>query len=154
MANTYTQISIQVIFAVKHREALIKPLLKNELHKYIAGILKNQNQKLLAINSMPDHLHIFFGMTSEIKLSNLIRDIKSDSSAFINENKLSKFKFHWQEGYGAFSYSRSQRDSVIKYIMYQEAHHKKKTFREEYLEFLRKFNVEFNEKFLFEFFDL
>jgi REP element-mobilizing transposase RayT len=153
LANTYTQISIQVVFAVKHRNALIKPSFKEDLQKYIAGILKNQNQKLLAINSMPDHIHIFFGMSPETKLSYLIRDIKSDSSTFVNENKLSKYKFHWQEGYGAFSYSRSQRDAVIKYIMNQERHHKKKTFREEYLEFLKRYDIEFNDKYLFEFFE-
>ena len=153
MANTYTQISIQVVFAVKHRNALIKPSFKEELQKYISGILKNQNQKLLAINSMPDHIHIFFGMLPETKLSNLMRDIKSDSSTFVNENRLCKYRFHWQEGYGAFSYSRSQRDAVIKYIMNQERHHKKKTFREEYLEFLKRYDIEFNDKYLFEFFE-
>jgi REP element-mobilizing transposase RayT len=153
LANTYTQISIQVVFAVKHRNALIKPSFKEELQKYISGILKNQNQKLLAINSMPDHIHIFFGMLPETKLSNLMRDIKSDSSTFVNENRLCKYRFHWQEGYGAFSYSRSQRDAVIKYIMNQERHHKKKTFREEYLEFLKRNDVEFNDEYLFEFFE-
>jgi len=153
MSNTYTQISIQVVFAVKHRNALIKPSFKEDLQKYIAGILKNQNQKLLAINSMPDHIHIFFGMSPETKLSYLIRDIKSDSSTFVNENKLSKYKFHWQEGYGAFSYSRSQRDAVIKYIMNQEKHHSKKTFREEYVEFLKKHDISYNDKYLFEFFE-
>jgi REP element-mobilizing transposase RayT len=153
MANTYTQISIQVVFAVKHRNALIKSSFKEDLQKYIAGILKNQNQKLLAINSMPDHIHIFFGMSPETKLSYLIRDIKSDSSTFVNENKLSKYKFHWQEGYGAFSYSRSQRDAVIKYIMNQEKHHSKKTFREEYVEFLKKHDISYNDKYLFEFFE-
>ena len=153
MSNTYTQISIQVVFAVKHRNALIKSSFKEDLQKYIAGILKNQNQKLLAINSMPDHIHIFFGMSPETKLSYLIRDIKSDSSTFVNENKLSKYKFHWQEGYGAFSYSRSQRDAVIKYIMNQEKHHSKKTFREEYVEFLKKHDISYNDKYLFEFFE-
>jgi REP element-mobilizing transposase RayT len=102
---------------------------------------------------MPDHIHIFFGMIPDIKLSDLVRDIKSDSSTFIYENKLSNYKFHWQKGYGAFSYSRSQRDVVIKYIMNQQKHHKKKTFQEEYLEFLRKFDVEYNDKYLFEFFE-
>ena len=153
MPNTYTQIYIQLVFAVKHRQALIQPQFKDELYKYITGIFKNQNQKMLAVNGMPDHIHIFFGMTPDIKLSNLVRDVKSDSSLFINEKKLSKFKFHWQEGYGAFSYSQSQKAEVIKYIMNQEDHHRKKTFREEYVDFLKKFNVEYDEKYLFEFFD-
>ena len=153
MPNTYTQIYIQLIFAVKHRDSLIRESFKENLHKYITGILKIQKQKLLAINTMPDHMHIFFGMTPEIRLADLVRDIKSDSSLFINDNKLSKRKFHWQEGYGAFSYSQSHKDAVIKYIMNQEKHHKRKTFKEEYLEFLKKYNVEFVDKYLFEFFE-
>lgn len=123
------------------------------MHKYIAGILKNQGAKLLAINSMPDHLHVFFGMEPSNRLSDLVRDIKSDTSLFINENKLSRFKFYWQEGYGAFSYSQSQKDSVIKYIINQEKHHRKKSFREEYLEILEKFNIKYEPKYLFDFFD-
>ena len=153
MPNTYTQIYIQLVFAVKHRQSLIQPQFKDELYKYITGIFKNQNQKLLCINGMPDHTHIFFGMTPDITLSDLVRDIKSDSSLFINEKKLSKFKFHWQEGYGAFSYSQSQKSEVITYILNQEVHHKKKSFREEYESFLKKFNVEYDERYLFEYFD-
>ena len=153
MSNTYIQIYIQLIFAVKYRHSLIKTSFKEDLHKYITGIVKNQKQKLLAINSMPDHIHKFFGITQEIKLADLVRDIKSDSSLFINDKKLSKQKFHWQEGYGGFSYSQSQKDSVIKYIMNQERHHKEKTFKEEYLEFLKRFDVEYTDKYLFEFFD-
>ena len=153
MPNTYTQIYIQLVFAVKHRQSLIQPQFKDELYKYITGIFKNQNQKLLCINGMPDHTHIFFGMTPDITLSDLVRDIKSDSSLFINEKKLSKFKFHWQEGYGAFSYSQSQKSEVITYILNQEVHHKKKSFREEYESFLKNFNVEYDERYLFDYFD-
>lgn len=102
---------------------------------------------------MPDHLHVFFGMEPSNRLSDLVRDIKSDTSLFINENKLSRFKFYWQEGYGAFSYSQSQKDSVIKYIINQEKHHRKKSFREEYLEILEKFNIKYEPKYLFDFFD-
>ena len=151
MPNSFHQISIQLVFAVKHREALILPTFKDELYKYITGIFRNKNQKLLAINGMPDHLHIFFGMSPEICLSDLIRDVKSDSSLFINEHKLSPVKFYWQEGYGAFSYSRSQRDRVINYINKQEDHHKRKTFREEYISFLKKYEIVYDEKYLFNF---
>ena len=153
MPNTYTQIYIQLIFAVKHRDSLIKASFKEDLHKYISGILKNQGQKLLAINSMSDHIHIFFGMTPEIKLADLLRDIKSDSSTFINDNKLSSRKFHWQEGYGAFSYSKSQAQNVVNYIINQPLHHKKETFREEYFKFLKSFEIEYDERYLFEFYE-
>ena len=153
MANTYTQIYIHLVFAVQSRDALIRPYFKEILHKYISGILKNQKQKLLAINSMPDHIYIFFGMNPDIRLSYLVRDIKKDSSTYINEKKLSKYRFNWQEGYGAFSYSRSQRDSVIKYIIYQEKHHKKESFRSEYVNFLKKFDIAYKDKYVFTFFD-
>ncbi len=153
MANTFSQITIHLIFAVRNRESQISDSFQEMLHKYIAGIIKNQKQKLLIINSMPDHIHILIGMSPSICLSDLVREIKSESSRFINENKLSRFKFFWQEGYGAFSYSRSQRENVINYILNQKVHHKKKTFKEEYIEFLKKFEVEFNKDFLFDFFD-
>jgi REP element-mobilizing transposase RayT len=152
MANPYYQISMQLVFAVKHREALIKNDFWNELHKYIGGILVNQKHKPLAINSMHDHIHIFFGM-HPCDIPALIRDIKSDSSTFINDNKLSRFRFQWQEGYGLFSYSMSHRSNVISYIENQQEHHKKVLFREEYLGFLKEFQVEYNPKYVFEFFD-
>ncbi|MDD5571470.1 MAG: IS200/IS605 family transposase [Bacteroidales bacterium] len=136
----------------KNREAQITNDFKELLNKYITGIIKNQKQKLLAINSMPDHIHILIGQSPIIRLSDLVREIKSESSRFINEKKASKYKFYWQEGFGAFSYSRSQRDDVIKYILNQQIHHKKKTFKEEYLEFLEKFEVEYNNDYLFDFF--
>jgi putative transposase len=152
MANTFYQLSIQLVFAVKNRDALITPEFRDTLHKYIGGILVNKKHKPLAINSMPDHIHIFFGMNPNCNLSDLVRDLKSDSSTFINKHKLSRFKFRWQEGFGAFSYSLSHRSRVINYVDNQQKHHKKKSFRKEYLEYLRKFEVEYDERYLFEFF--
>jgi len=150
MANTYTQIYIQVVFdAVQGRYTLIRKGYKEELHKYITGIIRNKKQKLIAINSMPDHNHIFIGMKPSIALSDLVRDIKNSSSTFINEKKWVRGKFNWQEGFGAFSYGHSQIDAVVRYIQNQEEHHAMKTFKEEYLELLRKFHVEYDEKYLF-----
>jgi putative transposase len=151
MPNTYSQITIQLIFAVKNRDAMITQSFREPLHQYITGIIKNQNQKLLAINSVSDHIHILIGQSPSCCLSDLVREIKSESSRHINENKLSKFRFYWQEGFGAFSYSRSQRDDVIHYIINQENHHKTRTFREEYLDFLTKFEIEFKNEYLFDF---
>ncbi|MGI8638585.1 MAG: IS200/IS605 family transposase [Pyrinomonadaceae bacterium] len=153
MANTYSQIYIQIVFAVHERENLIKSEWKEELYKYIAGIIKNHKQKLIAIGGVADHIHILIGIEPNIALSDLVRDIKANSSRFINEKKFVRGKFYWQEGFGAFSYSRSQIDVVIKYIQNQEKHHATKSFKEEYKEFLQKFEVEFNEKYLFEFLD-
>jgi REP element-mobilizing transposase RayT len=150
MANTYTQIYVHIVFAVKGRQSLIGKENKEELHKYITGIVRNKKQKMLAINSMPDHTHIFIGMKPNIALSDLVRDIKSNSSAFINEKKWVRGKFNWQEGFGAFSYGHSQIDTVIKYIHDQEKRHVKMTFKEEYLGLLKKFAVEYDEKYLFE----
>ncbi len=153
MANTYSQIYIQIVFAVKGRQNLIKREHKEELHKYITGIVKAKKQKLLAINCMPDHTHMFIGFTPDMKISDLVRDVKSISSGFINEKKFVKGKFNWQHGFGAFSYSHSQIDRVVKYVLNQEEHHKKRTFREEYIVLLEKFNVEYNPKYIFEFYD-
>lgn len=153
MANTYSQIYVQIVFAVHGRENLIKPEWKEELYKYIAGIVKNHDQKPLAVGGVADHIHILLGIEPSIKLSDLVRDIKSNSSRFINEKKFVRGKFYWQEGFGAFSYSRSQIDAVVKYIQNQEKHHAKKSFKEEYEDFLRRFDVEYNEKYLFEFLD-
>ena len=149
MANTYTQIHIQFVFAVKHREGLIHSSFKDELYQYIAGIIKHHNHKLLAINGMSDHIHIFIGMRPTQSLSDLLQDIKGNSSKWINEKKFLKVKFEWQEGYGAFSYSKSQINSVIDYIKNQEQHHAVKTFREEYLEFLKLFEIDYDEKYIF-----
>ena len=153
MAGTFSQIYIQIVFAVKGRESKIQLSWEEELYKYITGIVRNKEQKILAINGMPDHIHFFIGMKPSCCLSDLVREVKKSSNDFIKERKFSKFKFQWQEGYGAFSYSHSNLDNVIKYIMNQKEHHKKKTFKEEYLEFLKKFEIEFKDKYLFEWID-
>ncbi|MFB9296294.1 IS200/IS605 family transposase [Persicitalea jodogahamensis] len=149
-AGTFHQIYIQVIFAVKGRESLILPVWEEELYKYITGIVQNKGQKMLAINGMPDHLHFFIGMRPTCCLSDLVREVKKSSNAFIKEKKFTRFKFEWQEGYGAFSYSSSGLDPVIQYIRNQKEHHKKRTFKEEYKDFLEKFKIEFKEEFLFD----
>jgi putative transposase len=149
MANTYTQIHIQFVFAVKYRDGLINASFKDELYQYISGIIKHHNHKLLAINGVSDHIHIFIGMRPTQSISDLMQDIKGSSSKWINEKKFLKVKFEWQEGYGAFSYSKSHVDAVIKYIHKQEKNHQKQTFREEYLEFLKAFEIEYDEKYIF-----
>lgn len=151
MANTYSRIYIQIVFAVRGRENLIDNSWKEELYKYITGITRNKGQKLLAINGMPDHVHILIGMEPNCSLSDLVRDVKANSSRFINKKNFVKGKFYWQEGFGAFSYSRSQIDDVIKYIENQERHHSSKSFEIEYREFLNKFDVDFDDKYLFDF---
>lgn len=150
MPGTFSQIYIQVVFAVQNRECMIQSLWEEELYKYISGIIRNKEQKMLAINGMPDHIHFFIGMKPSCCLSDLVREVKKSSNDFIKEKKFSKFKFNWQEGYGAFSYGHSQIDSVIKYIMNQKEHLKKQTFREEYLDFLKKFEIQFKDEYLFE----
>jgi len=149
MANTYTQIHIHFVFAVKFRQAIIHTEWKGELYKYITGIIRNNNHKLLAINGVSDHVHILIGIRPAQSISDLMKNIKQDSSRWINKNKFLKTHFEWQEGYGAFSYSKSQLNAVINYIDNQEVQHKKKTFREEYIDFLEKFEVDFDEKFIF-----
>ncbi len=153
MPGTFSQIYIQIVFAVKGRENLIVQSWKDDLHKYIAGIIKGKEQKSIIVNGMPDHIHAFVGLRPSMPISDLVRDIKNNSSNFINEHKFVKGKFAWQEGYGAFSYSHSHITNVYDYILNQEEHHKKKTFREEYHELLKKFEIEFNEKYLFEWID-
>ncbi len=150
MPGTFSQIYLQVVFAVKGRDSLISESWEEELYKYISGIVRNKEQKMLAINGMPDHIHFFIGMRPSCCLSDLVREIKKSSNDFIKEKQLSKFRFQWQEGYGAFSYSHSHLDNVISYIQNQKQHHKKQTFRQEYLDFLKKFQVEFKEEYLFE----
>jgi putative transposase len=150
MPGTYSQIYIQVVFAVKGRENLIDSSWKEELNKYIAGIITNKGQKSIIVNGMPDHIHAFIGLKPSMAISDLVRDIKSNSTNFVNENKFSPGYFSWQEGYGAFSYSRSQIDQVYKYILNQEEHHKVRTFKDEYLELLKKFKIEYDTKYLFE----
>jgi putative transposase len=149
MANTYTKLHNHIIFTVQNRGCLIKQEWKNELYKYITGIIQNHNHKLLAINGMSDHVHILIGMRPTQSVSELVQDIKGDSSKWINGSKFIKGYFSWQEGFGAFSYSKSDVESVISYIANQEEHHKKKSFIEEYREFLIKFNVDFDDRYIF-----
>ena len=149
MAGTFSQIYIQVVFAVKGRQSLILPQWEEELFKYISGIVKNKEQKLLAINGMPDHIHIFIGMKPSCCLSDLVREIKKSSNEFVNEKRFCKSKFSWQEGFGAFSYSYSSLDNVIAYIQNQKEHHKKQLFKDEYKEFLDKFQIEHKDEYLF-----
>lgn len=154
MPNTYSQMYIQVVFAVKGRQNLIARNNSEELQKYISGIVTNRAQKILAISCMPDHTHILVGLKPSIAISELVRDVKAGSSNFINKQGWIRGKFNWQEGFGAFSYSKSQISDVINYIQNQEEHHRKKSFKEEYIEFLDKFEVDYNEKYLFEWMDL
>ncbi|AFK02093.1 transposase IS200-family protein [Emticicia oligotrophica DSM 17448] len=153
MAGTFSQIYIQYVFAVKGRENLLQKPWRDEVFKYIAGIIKEKNQKAIIVNGVADHVHVFVGLKPSMNISDLVRDIKNNSSKFINEQKFVKGKFSWQEGYGAFSYTHSQIENVYQYILKQEEHHKKKTFKEEYLDFLQKFDIEFNKKYLFEWLD-
>jgi len=150
MPNTYSQIYIQIVFAVKHRESLIHESIREQVEKYITGIITNKNQKLIAIYCNPDHIHILVGLKPSISISDLVRDIKVGSSNYIRDNKLVRGKFNWQDGFGAFSYSRSNLDNVVKYILNQADHHKQKTFKEEYIDFLEKFEIEYDNKYLFE----
>lgn len=149
MASTFSQIYIHVVFAVKGRESLIRPSWEEELYKYITGIVRNKEQKMLAIN----HIHFFIGMKPSACLSDLVREIKKASHDFVRERKFTKYKFQWQEGYGAFSYSHSALDNVIGYINNQKAHHRKQTFKEEYKDFLTKLQIEHKEEYLFEWID-
>lgn len=148
MANTYTQIYIQYVFAVQNRVSLIQSVWKDELYKYITGIVQNNKHKLIAINGMPNHLHVFVGYKPHQSMPDLLQDIKGSSSGWINKNGFVKGKFRWQEGYGAFSYSHSHIDRVVKYIKNQEQHHKKKTFNEEYLELLKRFNINYDDRYI------
>lgn len=150
MAGTFSQIYIQIVFAVKGRENLISKFWKDDLHKYISGIIKGKEQKPIIVNGMPDHLHVFVGLNPSIRVSDLVRDVKNNSSNFINDQHLVAGRFSWQEGYGAFSYSRSEVHHIYNYILNQEEHHRKKTFKEEYESLLKEFSVEFNRKYLFD----
>lgn len=149
MANTYTQLYIHVIFAVEGRLRLIPTQHKEEIYRYITGIVTHQGQKLLAINGMPDHVHLLVNIQPDIALSDLVRDIKANSSRFINEQRWLPGAFAWQRGFGAFSYAASQLDAVITYIQKQEEHHTKRTFREEYVALLEKFNIAYEPHYLF-----
>ena len=136
MANSYTQLYAQIIFSPRCRQNLIHNRIKDDIYKYIVGIIKKKNQKPLIINGMPDHVHILLGFSPDITISDLVRDIKSNSTNFVNDNNLIQRKFSWQKGFGAFTYSKSQVPRVVRYIKNQEEHHCKKTFKEEYLELL------------------
>ena len=153
MSGTFSQIYIQVVFAVQNKESLIDASWEDELSKYISGILRNKEQKMLAINGTSDHIHFLIGMRPSCRLSDLVREIKKSSNQFINERKFTRLKFNWQEGFGAFSYSHSALDNVISYINNQKEHHKKQTFRDEYREILKKFKIEFKDEYLFEWLD-
>ena len=153
MANTYSQISIHAVSAVKVRDHLIHNTWRDDLHKYISGIITGNGGKSLAVGGWKDHVHIFFGLPVTSSISDFMSSIKANSSKWINEKGFVQGKFQWQSGYGAFSHSKSQRDHVIKYIMAQDDHYKVKTFRAEYLQMLRDFDVEYNETYLFEFYD-
>lgn len=150
MAGTFSQIYVQVVFAVKGRENLLQKQWRDEAFKYMAGIVKEKGQKPIIVNGVADHVHLFIGLKPAMPLSDLVRDVKNNSTNFINDKKFLRCKFSWQEGYGAFSYAHSQLDPVYQYILNQEEHHKKKTFREEYMDFLRKFEIGYDEKYLFE----
>lgn len=150
MPGTFSQIYIQVVFAVKGRENLLQKPWREEAFKYMAGIIKEKSQKSIIVAGVTDHVHLLIGLKPAMALSDLVRDVKNNTTNFINDKKFIKGKFSWQEGYGAFSYSHSQLDTVYQYILNQEEHHKKKTFKEEYLDLLQKFEIEHDEKYLFE----
>ncbi len=150
MANTYTQLYAQLVFAVKGRQSLIEKQHRERIHQFITGIVQKRGQKMLAVFCMPDHVHIFIGFKPSVSLSDLVRDIKANTTIFIKENRLSPFKFAWQEGFGAFTYAHSQLDSVCKYILNQEKHHQTRGFKQEYFDFLAKFDVPHEERYLFE----
>jgi putative transposase len=153
MANTYTQLTIHVVFAVKNRENIIRKVHRSELFKYMSGIISNKKHKPLSINGVGDHVHILFGLNPSVALSDIVRDIKNNSSKFINQKRWVSGHFEWQTGYGGFSYSRSQRSNVINYIDNQEEHHRNNSFRSEYLKILNAFEIEFEEQYVFDFFD-
>jgi len=151
MANTFSQIYLQFVFAVKGRQSLIPKEHKEELHNYITGLVQNRKAKMLAVHCMPDHVHIFVGFKPDVLISNFVKEIKVESNEFINSKRWVKGKFSWQEGYGVFSYSHSHIDNVVKYVLNQEEHHRKRSFRQEYHELLEKFQISFDEKYSFEF---
>ena len=153
MANTYTQAYFHLVFSPKNREALIGRKWQNELEKYITGIVNNHKHKLLSIGLMPDHIHILIGYNINHLIPDLVEEIKTSSNAWIRQNKLCKNKFEWQKGYGAFTHSKAQIDTVIKYILNQEEHHSRETFKEEYLKILQQNDVKYNDMYLFDFFE-
>jgi putative transposase len=153
MANTYTKCYFQLVFAVKNRDALVKREWKDNLEKYITGIIQNHHHKLLAIGAMPDHIHILLGYNLNHLIPDLVEEIKTSSNAWIKRERLSKYYFAWQQGYGAFTYSHNQIDGLVKYILTQEEHHRRISFKEEYLDILIKNEIEFKNEYVFEFFE-
>jgi REP element-mobilizing transposase RayT len=153
MSSTFSQIYIQIVFAVKGRQNFLQKPWRDDVFKYMSGIIKGKNQKPIIVNGVSNHVHLFIGLKPSMAVSDLVRDVKNNSTNFINEQKYLKGKFSWQEGFGAFSYSHSQIDQVYQYILNQEEHHRKKTFKEEYLDFLHKFEIEYEEKYLFEWYE-
>jgi len=153
MADTFTQIYIQIVFAVQNRNASLNPSWEDELYKYITGIVQNKGNKMIAINGTFNHIHFLIGMKPTCCLSDLVREVKKSSNAFIKEKGFIKSRFQWQEGFGAFSYSHTQLTEVIKYISNQKDHHKKRTFREEYVEFLKNYEILFTKEHLFEWYE-
>ncbi len=154
MADTYVQAYFHLVFAVKNRDALILKSWKDDLEKYITGIIQNNGHKLIAIGSMPDHIHIFIGYNLNQTIPHLVEKIKTSSNHWITDKKLTRFKFYWQKGYGAFTHSHSQVDNVAKYVLSQEEHHRKKSFRKEYIEMLNDFKITFKDEYTFTFFDV
>ena len=150
MPGTFSQLYVEVVFAVGGRQNLIAKSWSQELYKYMSGIITAKNQKSIIVNGMPDHIHIFIGLRPSMAVSDLVRDVKNNSTNFINERHFVKGKFFWQEGFGAFSYSHSQVKGVYDYILNQEEHHVKKTFKEEYIDLLKKFEIQYDEKYLFD----
>jgi len=150
MANTYTQLYVHVVYAVESRDNLIAPKWKNELYKYITGIITNKNQKLMAVNGMADHVHILIGLKPDCNLSDLVRDIKANSAKFINDKNWIAGKFEWQTGFGAFTIGQSQIDKTVKYILNQEEHHRERTFRDEYINFLKAYKIDFKPEYVFQ----
>lgn len=150
MANTYTQLYVHHVFAVLRRESVISEQHREELEKYICGIISNQKCKLITIYRNPDHIHILIGLHPTARLSDLVRDIKANSSKFINERGWIRGRFNWQDGYGAFTYGRSRIDRIVRYIREQPMHHKTKSFKDEYLSTLKKFGVEYDEQYVFD----
>jgi REP element-mobilizing transposase RayT len=153
MANTYTKLYVQFVFAVKGRENLIKEFFRDELEKVICGIITNQKCKTYAIYANPDHTHIFVGMHPTISPSKLMEQVKSGSSKWINDKKFILGKFNWQDGFGAFTYSKSQIDKVVKYVLDQPEHHKKQSFKNEYVLLLEKFEIDYDPKYVFEWYE-
>jgi putative transposase len=150
MANTYHQIYLQTVFAVKYRKAVIDKKWREKLFAVIGSLINETNCKTIIVNGVEDHVHCFLGLKPVVSVSELMKTVKAKSSKYINDYKLTEERFEWQEGYGVFSYSQSQVDKVYKYIQHQEEHHKKQTLRDEYMGFLKKFKVEYNEQYIFQ----